>query len=60
MVVGTIDIQYMDNKFAEKIGVDAFFEFRLNAYLFSASLRMVGFGVSVKAEIIGELYGSVV
>ncbi len=47
----------MDNKFVEKIGLTRFFEFRLNAYLFSASRRMVQFWSFGKEEIMGELNG---
>ena len=32
MVFGTIDIQYMDNKFAGKVGVDTFFASWMSVY----------------------------
>ena len=43
----------MDNKFAEKIGVDAFFEFRLDAYFVFCISEDGRFGVLVKAESLG-------
>ncbi|MDE0084294.1 MAG: hypothetical protein OXU23_01175 [Candidatus Poribacteria bacterium] len=59
MALGTIDIQYIYNKFAGKVGVDTFFASWMRVHLLSTWWLTRFFGGLVKKEIVGELNGSV-
>ncbi len=58
MALGTIDFQYIDNKFAGKVGVDTFFASWMRVHFVSGWGLTRFFGVLVKIEIIGELNDS--
>ena len=58
MALGTIDIQYIDNKFAGKVGLIRFLHLGCACILLSAWWLTRFFGVLVKKEIIGELNAS--
>ncbi|MCE2403247.1 hypothetical protein J4G08_20520 [Candidatus Poribacteria bacterium] len=57
MVLGTIDIQYIDNKFAGKVGVDTFFASWMSVH-FVVSIMVDAIFWSLGKEIIGELNAS--
>jgi len=57
VVFGTIDIQYIYNKFAGKVGVDRFFTSLMSVH-FVISMVVDTIFWSLGKEIIGELYGS--
>ena len=58
MAIGTIDIQYIDNKFAGKVVVDTFFPSWMSVHFVVSMLVDAIFWSLGKKEIIAELNGS--
>ena len=58
-MLGTIDIQYIDNKFAGKVVVDTFFASWMRVHFVVDLVVDAIFWRLGKKEIIGELNGSV-